>query len=188
MHRRIGSSLAMAMLLVAMVALAPRARAQQDAAPSLNQLKAPVCMSADELVAYQTMLSQGTVSAILERCKASFSGELDADQIGAIEQANKMALERPGVVMKSVDQRAREPFKRAYGGRAASTFADVLSIDLRRIMNSARPETLASCRQVIGLWAPKVAENKWEEALATFGETTFKRNVIRRRRAFEICE
>ncbi len=154
---------------------------------SLKQLKAPVCMSSDELVAYQTTLSLATVGAILERCKTSFSDRLDPKQIRAVENANKQVLQQPGSVMQGINTRAREPFKRAYPGREASKFADVLQADLQRIMNGARPETLESCQQVIGLWSPKISENIWEETLVNFGETTFKRNVIRRRPAFPGC-
>jgi hypothetical protein len=161
--------------------------AQDAEGLSLSELKAPVCMNSEELVAYQTTLSLATVGAILERCKASFSDRLDPKQIKAVEDANSEVLQQPGSVMRGINARAREPFKRAYPGREASKFADVLQADLQRIMGGARPETLESCQQVIGLWRPKIAENIWEETLVSFGNTTFRRNVIRHRPAFPGC-
>ena len=115
-----------------------------DGELSLAELKAPVCMSSEELVAYQTTLSLATVGAILERCKASFSDRLDPKQIKAVENANAQVLQQPGSVMRGINARAREPFKRAYPGREASKFADVLQADLQRIMDDARPETIES--------------------------------------------
>ena len=187
-NARAGLRCVVAVLIANLIATGPQSRAEDDPEAALSALKAPLCMSADESVAYQTNLSLATSVAILERCKASFAGQLDSKRVAAIEKANERALQQPGSVMRGINERAREPFRRAYPGRDASTFADVLAGDLASIMGEARPETLESCREVIGLWGPRVEDGAWEETLVRFGETTFRRNAIRRRRAFPICE
>ena len=178
----------LAAALVWALAFNAAALAQDDTGESLSQMKAPVCMSSDELVAYQTTLSFATVGTLLERCKTSFSDRLDAKSIQAVEDANQQVSLRPGPVMRRINGQAREPFERAFPGRGASRFADVLQGDLKRIMSRARAETLESCQKLIGLWIPKISENIWEETLESFGLTAFKRDVIRRRRAFRDCE
>lgn len=165
-------------------------RAQEDVAATVSKLKAPVCMSDEELKGYLTALSLVTVEGILARCKASFAEELGSTRIRSVEDANKRTLERPGPEMRGANALAKSAFERAHPGSGGGAFAEVLRGELDMNMARARPETLESCEKVISLWTAKIAEEKWELALGQFGASTFERDAVRGRgtRAFPACD
>ena len=136
-----------------LLAASPPARAQDGSGTSLSQLKAPVCMSDQELTAYLTALALATSEAILDRCKAAFAGQLDAASIAQIEAANRRAAERPGEVMRKANATARGPFERAHPGNGGGAFAEVLQGDLDNNMRRSRSETLEGCDKVMTLWS-----------------------------------